>query len=690
MPVFATGNAGWDQGLNSLAGSLFPDPSKQAQAGLYGAETGQALVKSYQLRDQMAEQRRLQDLMAGGGPIVGPAAPGGPPTPPGATPVIPYTSPTPAPSLAATVAPGVPPSAPNPAAALTPGTGTDGGPTRPDAPPSLAGGGGTPQAPPAQANGQPVSPQMSLPYLMVTAARAGIDPNVVKLLGTSWINEQMRLGKMDAATGNRFLSGAGDPTPLTSATQITTTGMNNATTLEQTRIQGANTVRNTQEQGAQTRQTTDAELMQVVPKGQTTPVQVTKGYIKAHPDQFDAYDSARAIQGDKLGPMSSVPGDTTAPPVMVPQREQAERTPYDEAQAREDAKPMVVIAPDGKTFIPTTVGAYRRNPAMGKPANAEDEKYINASPTPGAPTQRMPQGVVAGGQPLPATAEQLMAERAARLAGAVETDQPDLAGTITEGTRAGQELLGSRTVLTPEQDKVAKQMGATHFASVMYPAGSGWSPLSSTAPAVPSQADQAYHDNLVRLLQRGPYARNPADAEIEAWNMMRRQGILKDKPEVRKVGINPTGAYVDVVRTPDGKGQRLVVHGDYSNIPKDAQGNPIVQGVGGPRTPQATGQAPVAGAGAPPPGALSPAPAGMPNGKILYQRDGSQGVVRDGWVFSPAAAASTPTPAPAASAPKSPGTSLADIFSAPARAVKARMRPHAPKGALSADQVPPS
>ena len=121
---------------------------------------------------------------------------------------------------------------------MPPGMGTDGKPMPPD--PSLSGpfgmhpgtaqppGGGVMQSPPAAANGSPAPMMVTLPYLMATAARAGYDPTVVKLLGTSWINQQIATGAMDRATGERFLSGAGDSAPLQATTTLTTTAMNNA------------------------------------------------------------------------------------------------------------------------------------------------------------------------------------------------------------------------------------------------------------------------------------------------------------------------------------------------------------------------------------------------------------------------------------------------------------------------------
>jgi len=58
-PSINTGNAAWDQGLGSIFGGLFPDPSRVAQAGYYGAEQRYKQLQSSQVRNQMAHQQGL-------------------------------------------------------------------------------------------------------------------------------------------------------------------------------------------------------------------------------------------------------------------------------------------------------------------------------------------------------------------------------------------------------------------------------------------------------------------------------------------------------------------------------------------------------------------------------------------------------------------------------------------------------
>ena len=154
MPLFNTGNTTWDQGLNTLGSGLFPDPSKVAQAGYYGAEARNAMLKGAQTQDQMAHAHLAEQLLRGQTPqynyqpAPGPNMPpimrdpyaggtGGPPpaAPPTAPPAAPPSAP---PSLGTTVASG-------PAAPPAPASGGDGG--QPPAPAAAT----PPAVPPAAA-----------------------------------------------------------------------------------------------------------------------------------------------------------------------------------------------------------------------------------------------------------------------------------------------------------------------------------------------------------------------------------------------------------------------------------------------------------------------------------------------------------------------------------------------------------
>ena len=125
-PSINTGNAAWDQGLGSIFGGLFPDPSRVAQAGYYGAEQRNKQLQSSRLRDQMAHQQAVD---AAAGTLTMPTTSYAPsPEGPNMTPImqppgayVPVQAPPAAapPSLGTTVAAGAgggPASAPAPAA----------------------------------------------------------------------------------------------------------------------------------------------------------------------------------------------------------------------------------------------------------------------------------------------------------------------------------------------------------------------------------------------------------------------------------------------------------------------------------------------------------------------------------------------------------------------------------------------
>jgi hypothetical protein len=130
MPTISTGNTAWDQGLGALSGALFPDPSKVAAAGYYGAEQRKAQIDAAKVADQLANAHRLAGMSANpGGTYQAPAyapAPGvnmplitqdpnaAPPSAPSAAP--------PVPSLSTTVAGAPPPvaAAPPPPAPSAP------------------------------------------------------------------------------------------------------------------------------------------------------------------------------------------------------------------------------------------------------------------------------------------------------------------------------------------------------------------------------------------------------------------------------------------------------------------------------------------------------------------------------------------------------------------------------------------
>jgi hypothetical protein len=594
MAVFQTGNPLWDNGLNAgatgLAG-LF-DQSKAAQAGLYGAETGKTILEAQKLRYQQGKMEGLEGDLAG---VFGPSG-AAPLSAQPVAPTAPVAAPAPAPPMA------VAPTAPSPLATTVAPDPWGGAPT-PDpvsgpttapapavTPTPTAGagfiqapGGGVKQAPPAQANGS-AAPPVDLSRIVIHAIQGGAAPEQIAHMAGAILNGMVLSGRLDRPTANAMMASMGAPSAyvadVNSRTQITTTGMTQAGETQRTGMASQHVIR--------------------VSDGAEMDVPLAE--LNAHPDLYRHYDSARQQAGDVKRPVASIPGDPASPPVYQADRNLTGQTPSDQAMIEADAKPINIITPDNK-LVGTTVGAYRRNPAMGRPATQQDETYIRVSPKPGATPVVVPQGTAGDMRPLPTSTDAGVAETQSRAGAAAEAGDKPLAETIIGSAQDAAAGVSSRTPMTVDDLTKSKTLGANHF-NQMYPVGSGWSPLSSTAPATPSQVDQDYHDRLVLALQRGSLKANPGAAEAEAWDQMRRDGILPSTiHDRRRIGVNPTGAYTDLVsvgKDKTGKDQmRLVIHGDYSRVPKDAAGNPIVQGVGGPRMPSLTGGAPVASTSAP-------------------------------------------------------------------------------------------
>jgi hypothetical protein len=65
MPLFNTGEAQWDQGLNTLANGLFPDPKATAAAGYYGAEARKAQIDSVQKLEQLRAGHAQMNMLFG-------------------------------------------------------------------------------------------------------------------------------------------------------------------------------------------------------------------------------------------------------------------------------------------------------------------------------------------------------------------------------------------------------------------------------------------------------------------------------------------------------------------------------------------------------------------------------------------------------------------------------------------------
>jgi hypothetical protein len=513
---------------------------------------------------------------------------------------------------------------------VSPGTGTDGKPMPSD--PTLSGpmgmhpgtaqppGGGVKQAPPAAANGSPAPLMVNLPYLMATAARAGYDPNVVKLLGTSWINGQIASGAMDKATGERFLSGAGDSAPLNATTQITTTGMNNATTLANTRLQGQNQI-------AATR----AGQVMVA----NDPADPTKGFHwetqgTATDQHMPGYDSGVAQKGMETQPTLN-PADPLHPNLTPLSRIIAPGSAYQSPnvdQATADAKIVTIVKPNGdRVGIP--YGQYRQDPSVGRLENPNDQGTTNIiSPKTGLPAvTSTPQAVAAGAQPMPTGTDQNVAAGAAGVTGTT-LNNPPAAGPLSEAVRAGNENIQPKAVLTPDQElRISGMVDQTVQHMYPVPGGLHWSNSSALA-AISAEKKAEVMSRVRDLAATTKYRNDPAAAVTFVLQQMQNEGSLPKQVERGLGWFSQTAPYLT-----GGKDPRFIVDQAPSTSEPTPGPKSLVDTVApkkaGPRAPTT----PPVDPKAVPPGAVGVAPAGAADGTILRAKNGTSGVVRGGFVF---------------------------------------------------------
>ena len=665
MALFATGNPLVDNGLNTGASGLLGifDPSKQAQAGYYGAETAKILNDTDRQRFQLDKLKGLPTSPY-------PWAAGGTPIPPMAQP--PAAAPAPGSPLVNAVAPlppggvqqapGTPPQAPSaiPPASLPPSVGTDGKPLPPD--PNQPGGGvlhegavnppggGVKYAAPAQANGSPAPPIDLVPF-MNNYIQAGVDPTLVMHMGGALLAGLVSHGVIDQGTANRQAALIGNTAPYAS-------DQTRASNMETTVQTGRN-----------------AQIL----KGMD-PTQVDNPADPSHPF---------------IKPLSEViaPGaNSTAPNI---------------AQAADDRTPMVVISPTGQR-IPTTKGAWVKNPAMGRPENAQDTSPMTVQPQGGGPPTVMSagQGMQGGNQPYspdqarydntnvsvvtpagevisttqgnlrahpelgreynpqvdgqlvqsvdPATKRivfTLARKAPGQQVAPQSTDQFNaqglsgvferyMAGNLGGAQQAGEALTAAQTAgvpkqqINPDQQARMDMESQTHL-DAMYPVTSGTHFNTSTLPLRPHPDTAAYHDALVRELQIGPMRNNPAAAVTRAWDMMREQGLIpRDSNAARSIG---TGLKMNENPRVTGDGHLLIMlNKDAKGNVVNAEGKPVPWPGGGPR-PSALANT-VAGAprgrviGAAPPG---PGGKPVPDGTPITGPNGEQGEVHGGQIYVP-------------------------------------------------------
>jgi hypothetical protein len=685
--MFATGNPGWDQGLNSLAGSLFPDPSKQAQAGYYGAETAKTLLDADRLRNEQAYRDKLAAQYNIGLTTPAPAPATAPPPPaPGAGQPPPLANTVaPGPQPLAITPTGLPPAGPAPPDTPSPGPPSAVTPAALNAPgpmpaPRTAPVSTQPPASTSMASGGVAT--MSIPQLLALAFLGGTHAPEASLLARAELNQRVRTGQVanDPATINRELSGLGDSQPLQSATTITTTGMNNANTLANTRLMGQNQInlRNmdpvqvddpnnpghpllvpptqVQQGGFHAPNVTQAAddrtpMTVIAPNG--TRIPTTKGEWLKNPAMGrpeNQYDQ----QPVTVQPPAP-PGGPAPPPAMTStgQATATGQTPYEPAQAQHDKNNISIVTPQGEV-VTTTEGGLRANPGLGRRYDPAVDGALVASVDPVTHhtiwrLSRNAEGTRVG----PQTTDQGNAQAGNRIAGLAEEGSP-LTDTVTDAFQRSQQAQVPRQTITPEQQERITNLSTQHFQE-MYPVPSGSHINTSTKPVVPREDMRALHDNIARQLELTSFRNNPAAAATRAWDMMREAKILDDPTTARNVGV---GLRVNEdPRLTGGDEPNLIVGGNMANVKN------LVWPGGGPRAappgfrpPQPTSEptpgpkslvdtvAPkTAGPRAPttppvnpmavPPGAVGVAPAGAADGTSLRAKNGTNGVVRGGFVF---------------------------------------------------------
>jgi hypothetical protein len=410
---------------------------------------------------------------------------------------------------------------------------------------------------------------VNLPYLMATAARAGMDPNVVKLLGTSWINGQIQSGAMDKTTGERFLSGAGDSAPLQATTSITTTGMNNATSIRTTGMNNATTLAQPGAQAAATQTLEDEKpLVVIAPDGTRIPTKV--GVWRQNPAMGrpeNQYDQ----QPVTVQPPTP-PGGAAPPPALTStgQATTQGQTPYEPTQAAHDKNNISIVTPQGEV-ITTTEGGLRANPALGRKYDPQvDGALVQVlDPATGKTVFRLA-ARAPGAQVAPQTPEQLAAHGGARITQQTETNPPAAPG-VTEAVQAGTVGTTGKTPLTPDQElRISGMVDQT--VQQMYPVPSGMHLSRSTAPRALDAATKAEVMSRVRdLAVRDPkYRADPAGAVPIVLEQMRSQGILP-KDVDSSIGYFSQS---DPSLT-GGKDPRYLVHGNLSGA-KPPAGTPTL------------------------------------------------------------------------------------------------------------------
>ena len=614
MPkFFNTGNTQWDNGLNAGAAGvagLFGDPSKQAQAGYYGAETAKALTETERQRFQNNKLYNLPTTLSAI-PGLGGGAP-----------------PDPGPAAA-------PPPVAAPPSAAPPGVGTDGQPQPPDPNLSLGGvfhpgslqppGGGIKNAPPAAANGSP-SPTIDLVPYMTQLAQTGLPMDVQVHMAGAVLNGLVLSGRMDRVTANSLLSRIGTTAPYESDQATTRTGMTNATTLEGYRIQGANEI--AKQRAGQVMVAND-------------PNDPTKGFhwatqgsaVDEHQPGYDSGTAQKAMEPTPtLNPNDPLHPNITPLAKIITAPPGAYQSPNVD-QATKDAQQVTVIGPPSSRF-PTGRGTMtraelRQNPQYTEETTADTTVAPVTAPGGGTKLQRQGTSANEGATPVPPGTDAFNAQRMAEIADAVRRGDYPLAKTLTDAMQQATGATQPRGAVSQKESQATDRFLDDNFSKMFpVPVHRDWG--QTDLPAAMDPETKAYATERMRELSLTDprYRSDPNAAAIAVLEEMRAQGVWsKTGTGDRNVGLLSGWGSSELT---GGDKPRYIVKGDLSGTGRAGGGGAPRQS--GPRVPQL------------PPGALSVAPQGSVEGQTGTSPDGkTRVIVRGGFLFPLNAAAGAGT-----------------------------------------------
>ena len=608
-------------GLNSLAGGLFPDPSKVAQAGYYGAETYRARTQAQILQDQLAAQAALPGQINRTFGASEAAPPQAPPVAPTPTPQSHglatwftnlFTPGGDASNAAGTTAPQPPVASPAPDAGAPPGpniTGTNGkpipqddaaGPIHPAS--VLPPGNAQIQGGPAAANGSPAT--LALAQLYAVALRAnGNNAEAAKGQLAAGITSMMAHNMLTHDQARDALAGLGingmyesDQANVRSfhadQTRITTEGMSQA---GQTQREGMS------EGAAQRRQDTTPYAV-AGPDG-TSGVVATQGTAPGHPVYDQELNRTLKTPGTFIGPdqqpVTSTPGQAVTPGSGLHKPSTAEDTLYGTQNTPENFT-------DNRTgatvFISPKVAAAAPPGTYTKQTLAQTHPVTVMGPA-GGPAAQVPASVAqARGLPLQPSAppEDL------------KNSFPLIKGALLEDLARRYALQSAHTMSNNTEDATLPPALMAE-AQRRVAAYKQWGPPMPDGAIAPQVISDMQQDGLIPK-ENTPPEQGGLDRGIKATGTA---GRFVTENKIDKAG-NPT---TETVR-------RILIPALTPTTPPTSWSGRALRGeLSGAATGQAaTGQMPA--------GAVDVAPAGMVEGQKVGTQPGvTTGVVHGGFIY---------------------------------------------------------